>query len=103
MDVIDYPKDQNPLAALAANLADNSAFMSSVLEKYINIEGTDLARLQDSLGLSPALYTRLALCKRPRKDSENFARDVETIADFVLLDVIELARIIRIVDSVAGL
>lgn len=101
--MIDYPENKNLLSLLAANLADDSAYMSNVLEQYLNIEGIDGESLQDSLGLSAALYKRLALCKRPEMDSESFATDVETIADFVLLDVVELTRIIRLVDSVEGL
>lgn len=91
------------LSKLAAELESNPAFMSYVLVQYCQIEGFDQDRLATDLGISPFLLARLGLCKRPDADSPNFVQAISEIADFVLVDEIKLAQIIREVDLLAAL
>ncbi len=96
---MDRTELENMMSGLVEKVKDDRRFMAHVLARYLMIEGFDQATLEGKLGLSADLYFRLAMCKRPEKDSPGFAQAVESISDYTMVDVIELSHIIRQVDS----
>jgi hypothetical protein len=92
------------LAGLARRLQDNPDFMAYVLAAYKRQETlmSDNA-LAKRLNATPAMLTRLALCKRPVPDSPQFAEQVRQIAAFTNIDAAQLANIVRQVNSLEKL
>lgn len=91
------------MSQLGARVMDDPAFMSSVLKRYLAIEGLDQEALQEELGITSELFNRLSMCKRPQRDSLRFADEIEAISDYTLVDTTALLCIIREVDSFEAL
>jgi hypothetical protein len=91
--------NEEMLLNLAAELENDSMFMSHVLARYCQIEGLDKGALAGELGIPQFLFARLALCKRPDADAPNFISEISEIADYVPMDEVRLVQIIREVDS----
>jgi transcriptional regulator with XRE-family HTH domain len=91
------------LVRFAQRLTTDSQFMASVLNRYREQEGLGELALADLLGISSAMYTRLALCKRPTADRHNFADQVKRIAAYVGCDAAQLAQMINQVDALGAI
>src|SRR5437588_12207338 len=89
----------SPLATLAQRLAGEQNFLACVLQAYRQPENLSDDALAARLHTSPEMLTRLALCKRPKVDSPQFAEDVRQIAAYAQVDAAELAILIREVDG----
>lgn len=88
------------LAGLAHRLRDNPDFMAHVLATYQKREHLSDDALAKHLNTTPAMLSRLALCKRPASSSPQFADQVRQIATYTDIDAGQLASIVR---QVSGL
>jgi hypothetical protein len=75
--------------------------MGSVLEEYCASEGVTRQHLAALLGCSSESLAWLSLCRRP--GPEQFAEDVNKIAERFQIEPAKLAQIVRRVDAVAVL
>lgn len=91
------------LLALSRRLQGDPKFMAHVLAAYSEQEGISEDELSRELDAVPELLIRLALCKRPDADSEDFAEQVQRLSDYTLIDEDLLTHVIRQVDSLAAL
>lgn len=87
------------LTELADRLRTNPEYMSYVLSNYQAQEQLADSALAAELGTLPELVVRLSLCKRPSSKSATFANDVRRLAEYSLTDEVELANILRQVES----
>jgi transcriptional regulator with XRE-family HTH domain len=102
-DLMSAPDLYSGLALLAERLQEDPAYMASVLRAYRRTEGLTVERLIERLGTSANMVSRLAICKRPASDSPKFAAQVREIAEYVNVDAVLLANVIRQVDALTGL
>ncbi|MGA9768029.1 MAG: hypothetical protein WBV94_03250 [Blastocatellia bacterium] len=89
------------LAALAERLQDNPDFMAYVLAVYKKAKNLEDPALCKMLEAVPEMIVRLALCKRPRRLSVDFADQVRELSDFTLIDEAALSRIIEHADGLS--
>jgi hypothetical protein len=89
----------NQLKLLAEKLKDNHGFMAWILSTYQQKEHIDDNHLMAQLKTTPEMFVRLALCKCPNSNSENFASQVREIATYTRIDPVILANVIRQVES----
>jgi hypothetical protein len=87
------------LSSLANRLQNNPAYMAWVLKIYGEQERLSLEKLTKRLNTTPAMFTRLALCKQPEVESITFANQVRQLSDYTGIDSIQLANLIRQVVS----
>jgi len=97
----DNPASQasDHLLALARRLEQNPAFMASVLKQYR--EQTNLTELAliAQLETTPDRLVRLALCKRPDRNSPQFAEQLQQLADYTGIPVDHLQTLLEQVQS----
>jgi hypothetical protein len=86
------------LARAAARAATRQEYLGWVLDRYIELEGLSKPKLAKRLNVSAIDFARLALCLRPRE--RTFASDVEAICRRFSLDPQNLAKVVRMVESV---
>lgn len=89
------------LEALAERLQDNPDFMAYTLAVYKKAKKLDDLALCERLGAMPEMIVRLALCKRPRRLSLDFADQVRELSDFTLIDEAVLNGIIEHADGLS--
>jgi len=89
------------LAGLAQRLQEKPDYMAYALAMYKKTENLDDLALCEKLGTLPEMVVRLALCKRPRKVSPDFADQVRELSDFTLIEEAALERIIEYSDSLS--
>jgi hypothetical protein len=87
------------LRQLARRLQDKVEFMASVLAQYQKQERVDDRALAEQLGVSTEMLVRLALCKRPKSESSQFAEQLRQIASFTHMDPGRLAMLLRHIES----
>jgi hypothetical protein len=97
------PETTRHLARLAQKLRADSAYMSSVLFFYQSQERLGDTELATQLALDVVQLPRLALCKRPQSQSNNFSKQVRQIAAYTGANEIALAQIIRQVEALEQL
>jgi hypothetical protein len=86
---------------LVARLETSPEFLAFVLRRYRDAQGFDDARLAAKIGARVDDLPRIAICRRPRHDSDDpahFRQDVESIAEEFGLDPRQLAEVVRFVD-----
>lgn len=90
------------LGQAARRLAEDPAFMSWVLARFAqsDFEAKAIAAI---LHVHDDAVIRLALCKRPRRDPQQFRLDVEAIAHSSGVPATTIASVVRRVDSLAAL
>jgi len=88
------------LRLMADKLQDDPTTMSWIINAYQRQEKLSFHKLSILLKTSEAALTRLALCKRPDTDSEDFGSQVEQIASYTEINLILLTNLIRQVESV---
>src|SRR5712692_9972448 len=91
------------LAILAQRLAEHPDFMASVLRAYRQQENLSDEAFAAYLRTNTAMLVRLALCKRPKSNSPQFAQQVRQIAEYTQTDTAALAMIVRQVESLEAL
>lgn len=89
------------LDRLAQLAKERTTLLAGPLDLYKQQEGLDDQQLATLLRCEPAEITRLALCERPRQDA-HFREDVERIAHYIHADFLQLAMVIRAVESRAA-
>ena len=70
-------------------------FLGKVLLEYMTIQGLDKAGLAKKLGCNLDQFSRLALCRQPQEDSDNFRYEIESIAKFIGIEPVKLGQLIR--------
>jgi hypothetical protein len=90
------------MARLTQRLQESSQFMSSALISYQKLEKLNEEDLVEHLGTTPAMLVRLAICRRPNCDSEQFSYQLRKIADYTNINVERLATLLRQVESLEG-
>jgi len=93
--VVDSDSDAD-LSGIAVQLRDSPAFLAGWLAAT---PGAD--QLMSRLGLDEAAWHRLLVCRTPRPD--HFAADVATIADYLGINALVLATVLREAAAVAAL
>jgi hypothetical protein len=83
------------LARLAQRLRTDRAYMASLLVTYQEQESLDEIELAARLSMNAAQVPRLALCKRPLPESNEFTEQIKQIASFTGADEFALAQIIQ--------
>lgn len=83
------------LAGLAARMETREGFMANVLAAYRAEQGITEEGLRHLLGVSPAMLTRLKMCRRPQASSGRFSEQVREIADYAGADAAVLEAIVR--------
>jgi hypothetical protein len=92
------------LRAAAARLESDSLFMASTLAHYRTELRLNDQQLAKALGCNVEALTSLALCRTPRVEDEKlFLSDVQAIAKYAGCDWTELAKVIRIAQSLGTL
>lgn len=86
------------LARVAAHAESSPAFIASDLARVRRIGKPGEYLLSDWLGLDDKGLALLALCRSPRRD-EGFGDDVQRIAEYLSLDELHLASLIRLTDA----
>src|SRR5690348_6098312 len=77
---------------------ERPTLLAGPLHLYKGQEGLDDRQLAAMLGCEPEAIVRLAHCKRPRP-APYFREDVERIASFIRADMLQLAMLIRALES----
>lgn len=85
-------------ALVAARAESSPAFMASDLAHVRHIGDAGEHLLSDWLGLDDEGLALLALCRSPRRD-EGFRDEVRRIAEYLSLDELHLASLIRLTDA----
>ncbi len=93
------PNDLDIIARTASRAADRGFFLASALRQFQISHGLDEAGLAEVLGCSTETLPRLALCRRPSTDLPAFRSDVEAIAQRLGVRALQLAQMLRDVDS----
>lgn len=96
-------KSDDALIRLAEKLSHDRRFMSYALASYQQQEELDIEQLAGSLRIPRLLLLRLALCRRPNSESEQFAQQVREVADYTLTDEGQLANLLRQVEAIEKL
>ena len=78
-------------------LASDPNFLAWHLTRYCEIEGVSHEELSQILQLSPDDYSRLGLCLAPDTDVSDFANRIKNIAEYIDLDAVQLAQLVRLV------
>ena len=99
MPSTETPSSSELLVGLVARLERNPAFMANVLAIYRKQERISIVTLAQELETTPDTLTRLALCKRPDSNSFNFADQVRQLSKFTDIDAMQIANILRQVES----
>jgi hypothetical protein len=89
------------LAALAHRLRNNPDFMAYDLARYQEMNDLDDLALSKKLGTLPEMVIRLALCKRPQRNSPYFADQIRELSDYTLIDEVLLEGMIRPMDKLS--
>jgi len=86
------------LALVAARAESSPAFIASDLARVRHVGKAGEHLLSDWLSLDDERLALLALCRSPRRD-EGFRDDVQRIAEYLSLDELRLASLIRLTDA----
>lgn len=97
------PSDIELYQAYALRLQADSHFMAFVLRQYQLQEKLSDEALAQQLNVSPTNFLRLAMCRRPSDQAENYTAQVRRIAGFALVNELELFRILRQVESMEAI
>lgn len=89
------------LEIMARRVAEDPSYLAHVLARYADDAALSEEGLRAELLCSPDDFTRLRLCRRPRP--EQFAADVDLIAERCHADADVLLLIIRHVDSLEAI
>lgn len=88
---------------MANKLQDNPLYMAwviSVFQKQEHITGYQLIEL---IKTNEESIAKLSLCKRPKTDSAEFAKQLKQISEYTNIDITFLANMIRQVESVESI
>jgi len=85
----------NLLEKMSQTTRDEPYFLGYILEAYSEAARIDEALLSHELGCRPEDLVRLRLCRAPAEATEDFRRDVESIARYFGIDAKVLARIVK--------
>jgi hypothetical protein len=97
--------NNNPLLLQFASrkAAKNHFFLAVTLSDFCMFRRMGEDELAKFLGCSPVVLTRLSLCRRPDPDSSRFRSDIERIANILGIKSVQLAQLIREVDTINAL
>ncbi len=73
--------------------------LAGPLAHYQEQEGLDDHQLAQHLGCETEVLARLALCERPRQPTPYFRQDIQRIADYLHVDTLQLAMLIRAIEA----
>ena len=97
-------KTKQEIVQIAAErAASEPAFFAHVLREYCAMFGLDLRSLATKLGCNIHDMTRLALCRKPDFDAQQWHEDLEKIAHFVHVDSQLLLQLLREVDTLTAM
>jgi hypothetical protein len=91
------------LTKLAERASRGPDFFGSLLSAFQQQEALTTNELTKFLGMRPHLLSRLALCRRPRLDSPDFAKQIREIARFTETNPDALLAILRQVEALEAL
>lgn len=91
------------LQLMSARLQNDSTFMAWIINAYQKQEKLSTYQLSKILGTTENVLVKLALCKRPNANSNDFGKQVAQIASYTNIDLTLLANMIRQVESVMTL
>ena len=83
----------------AKRASQDSFFLGNILGEYMSIHGLDRKRLSKQLSCSDSKLSLLALCRKPMEEDNAFRKEVQRIAEYVGIDALKLAQLIREVQS----
>ncbi len=96
--------DKIKLLQLAnVKIADNSEFIAFYLKKYGEFENVSEKEICSNLNCSVEDYYKLALCKAPDVNSNEFASRLNNISQYTGIAVFGLSNIIKRVHSIMKL
>ena len=84
---------------LAIRLKSNPSFMSWILATYQKQEHVSETNIIDILNTTPDMFYRLALCKRPDSNRQEFIDEIRQLANYTSIDPAHLANLIRQVEA----
>jgi hypothetical protein len=84
---------------LEIRLRSNPNFMSWVLDTYQKQEHILETDVIHVLGITPEMFYRLALCKRPDSSSPEFTEEIRQLAHYTSIDPTQLANLVRRVEA----
>jgi hypothetical protein len=79
---------------------EDNDFMAFVLKKYLETEKISEQELLSSLSCSLEDYYKLALCRVPKTDAQNFVERLNNISQYTHISTLELNKIIKRVDAI---
>lgn len=88
------------LRLMASKLQNDPTTMSWVISTYQKQEKLSLYKLSTILRTTEDALVKLALCKRPNANSNDFSQQVARIANYTNIDLLLLTNLIRQVESV---
>jgi hypothetical protein len=91
------------LSKLAKRASQTPDFFGSLLSAFQQQEDLTTNELAKFLGMRAQLLPRLALCRRPRSDSSDFAKEIREIARFTETNPDMLLTILRRVEALEAL
>lgn len=91
------------LARLAQSARERPTLLAGLLFAYQEQEELDEQGLAAFLGCDDAVLPKLALCRRPRKQTSAFREDIERIAQYADANPLSLVKLIRAVETRAAL
>jgi predicted transcriptional regulator len=95
------PQEADRLQRLAQRLQDDPAYMANRLHLYQQLERLSDETLADRLKTSPPMLARMALCRCPDPDTDQFGMQVRQIATYTHSNAGMLASILRHVAAAA--
>lgn len=79
---------------------EDSDFMAFVLRKYLETEKISERELLSALNCTLEDYYKLALCRVPKTDAQNFLERLNNISQYTHISALELNKIIKRVGSI---
>lgn len=92
-------RTQRQLHELEVRLRSNPNFMSWVIATYQKQEHMLEADVINNLDITPDMFYRLALCKRPNSSHPEFGEEIKQLANYTSIDPTRLADLIRRVEA----
>jgi hypothetical protein len=90
--------DQEMMVNMARHATANPDYVAYLLELYGQTEKLEWHDVAEHLGLDDTRFARLALCRRPRKES--FGEDVERIAGYIHIEAPRLLVLFRRAETI---
>jgi hypothetical protein len=91
------------LRLMATKLQNDPTTVAWIISTYLKQEHLSWEKLSTTLGTTEQALVKLALCKRPNSNSNDFKQQVTQLAQYANIDLVLLTNMIRQVESVTAL